>query len=347
MISLSEMFLEELAVHKVGNKAQGENILFSEEPIEIDEDVSQILLHYFTSPFKDDEYFHFHHESDIGLNEVYQFASRIFDNPSVLFEQSINLAKHLFEASIHPNIQPGEFYVCLFSNCYFGSEVTNAIGLFKSENKEPFLKVYPKNKGFAIEAEKGININKLDKGCIIVNTERASGYVVCTVDQLNKGKQATFWIDDFLKVVPKENEYFFTENLMQMCKGFVKNKLPEIFDIDMVDQADILNKSAHYLKENDQFEFGDFSQQVMQQPELMESFQSYKQEYEQDYDLEIANEFEISDKAVKKRSGWMRSVIKLDKNFHIYVHGDRNKIVKGQDPESGLNFYQIFFKEEH
>lgn len=42
----------------------------------------------------------------------------------------------------------------------------------------------------------------------------------------------------------------------------------------------------------------------------------------------------------------LKSVIKLDKNFHIYVHGDQHKIVKGMDPKTGLNYYQLFFRDE-
>ena len=39
----------------------------------------------------------------------------------------------------------------------------------------------------------------------------------------------------------------------------------------------------------------------------------------------------------------MKSVIKLDKNFHIYVHGGEGLIRKGYDPETGMAFYQLYF----
>jgi hypothetical protein len=42
----------------------------------------------------------------------------------------------------------------------------------------------------------------------------------------------------------------------------------------------------------------------------------------------------------------MKSVIKLDKNFHIYIHGERQMVEKGYDAEKQLNFYKLFFKEE-
>ncbi len=42
----------------------------------------------------------------------------------------------------------------------------------------------------------------------------------------------------------------------------------------------------------------------------------------------------------------MRSVLKLDKNFHIYIHGDRELIERGYDEEKGKSFYKVYFEEE-
>jgi len=38
-------------------------------------------------------------------------------------------------------------------------------------------------------------------------------------------------------------------------------------------------------------------------------------------------------------------VLKLDKNFHIYIHGDRNLIEQGEEPD-GRKFYKIYYEEE-
>ena len=61
----------------------------------------------------------------------------------------------------------------------------------------------------------------------------------------------------------------------------------------------------------------------------------------------VPDSFGISDSAIKKQSRNFKSVIKLDKNFHVYVHGDTKRIKKGVDPETGLNYYQLFFEEEY
>jgi hypothetical protein len=60
--------------------------------------------------------------------------------------------------------------------------------------------------------------------------------------------------------------------------------------------------------------------------------------------LSIAEEFPISEAAVKKSQKHFKSIIKLDKNFHIYIHGDKSKIKQDQD-ETG-KFYKVYFEKE-
>ena len=67
-------------------------------------------------------------------------------------------------------------------------------------------------------------------------------------------------------------------------------------------------------------------------------------DYEQNTQMSIAEDFTINPVAVKKQQRHFKSVIKLDKNFHIYVHGDRKMIETGQD-EKG-KFYRLYFEKE-
>ncbi|MCB0771369.1 MAG: nucleoid-associated protein, partial [Flavobacteriales bacterium] len=62
-------------------------------------------------------------------------------------------------------------------------------------------------------------------------------------------------------------------------------------------------------------------------------------------EVDIQDNFEISAQAVKRQARIFKSVLKLDKNFHIYIHGDRNKIEHGVD-ESGRKFYKIYYEQE-
>lgn len=346
MFSYEYAILENLSIHKVGNKGKEEGFHLSKELAETDDDINDILIHYFFSSFKENGYYQFSHETDLELNEVYSYVSTIFEQPDQLHDQSIKLAKYLYGQSVHPNIKTGEFYVVLFKNCHLDGELVDAVGLFKSESKDTYLKIHTRSESFDIENDAGININKLDKGCIIFNREKENGFIVSVVDRTNKESEAHFWVDQFLQIQQRNDNYFFTEQAITMCKSFVQKQLPEEFDISKADQADLLNKSAKFFKEKESFELIEFAHEVMQEPELVKSFGEYKSKYEDDREVRISDEFTISQDALKKKQSVFKSVLKLDKNFHVYIHGNREYILKGFDEESGLNYYQLFFKEE-
>lgn len=346
MIYTDETRLSSMILHQVGNKTADEGVRLSTGPMDPGSNIRQLLLHYFLTPFKSEEYFRFHHDSGLHMNEVFSFVSSIFDEPESLHEHSIDLAKHLYEQSTHPKIKSGEFYVVYFTDLLLDGELLDGVGLFKSESKETYLKVYPDGADYQISADSGININKLDKGCLIFNTEQDQGYVVAAVDNLNRNTDARYWFDRFLQIRQREDKYYHTEQVISLTKDFVTNRLPEEFEMDRADQAEILNDSAAYLKENETFNMKDFAEQVIRQPEAIESFMGYREDYEKVNDLELAESFDIAGEVVKKKSRYLRSVIKLDKNFHIYIHGKRERVKKGVDPETGLNYYQLFYEQE-
>lgn len=345
MLIYEQATLVSLALHYVGCKIQEEDIRLSKKELKVSEEINNLLVNYFLPAFKSEEYFHLYHDTDLKLNEVYSYVSEIFDHPDQLFDQSVNLAKHLYEQSLHPKIKGGDFYTVYFKDCIVDGETVDAVGLFKSENKDVFLKVYPSESGFELASEEGVNIKKLDKGCLIFNSEREKGYLVAVVDHMNKGVDARYWIDDFLKVKQREDEYFQTQNVMSMCKNFVTKELPQQFEVSKADQIDLLNKSVNFFKEKENFDMEEFTNEVISQPEVIEQFNNYKKEYQVDCDTAIADNFAISETAVKKQARVFKSIIKLDKNFHIYIHGDRNLIEQGED-DDGRKFYKLYYEKE-
>ena len=344
MIFCENDSIKHLSVHNVGRKESFDNSKYSISSIELDDNVSSILVHYFVTAFKSSEYYNLFHDADIRLNEVFAYVSKIFDDPDCLHEQSINLAKHLSEQSNHPKIKSGEFYVVYFTDCIIDGDMVDAVGLFKSENKDTFLNVISSGDNFEIESQEGVNINKLDKGCLIFNKDKESGYVVAIVDNTNKSAEAHYWVDDFLHVRQRQDKYHNTQNLMTLAKDFV-NDLPKEFEgITKADQADLINKTVKFFKEKDSFDMDEFANEVIERPDVISSFNEYKDSYAKDRDIEIVDSFDISDTAVKKQARSLKSVIKLDKNFHIYIHGDRNMIENGEDNKG--KFYKVYYNEE-
>jgi hypothetical protein len=347
MLNFNEINIQDVIVHHIGSKPEDEGVQLSSAPIQLsDARTRELLMRYFLTPFKPGELYHLTHDTDVNLNVVYAIASDIFSDPSNLTAQSKELAQHLYEESGHPKIKTGELYVAYFTDCFIEGETVDAIGLFKSENKETFLKVLSSGNNFTIGYDDGINVNKLDKGCLIFNLEQDKGFLVAIVDNVNKSGEAQYWRDSFLHIKPRKDEYHQTKSYLDMCKTFVLEQVPKEFETTKADQADFLNKSAAYFKKNEDFAFDEFVDQVIKQPEVIESFKGYKKQYETANDIKIDDEFAISAPAVRKQGRVFKSVIKLDKNFHIYVHGNREYIVKGYDEKTGMHYYQLYFREE-
>ncbi|PRD46277.1 nucleoid-associated protein [Sphingobacterium haloxyli] len=341
---------EQLSIHRVGNKAQDEFYVLSDTPIDIaqDEVLPDLLMQYFMKPFsKANEVYRFYHPNDdLQLNEVYYFAKQYFEAKIHFHEMSQQLAKHLYEVSEHPKIKAGELYVVALKNVQLEGEEHDAIGIFKSENKEAYLKVYPNAGGFDLDYEQeAININKLDKGVVIVKTEAEAGYKVLVVDQTNQS-EAVYWKDDFLKIKTRNDNFQQTGNLLKVYKNFVNDKLDETFELESADKIDLLNRSMNYFKTKETFDQGEFEEEVIGNPQAASLFKEYQQHFADEFEAPFQSNFEIASPAVKKMAASYKSVLKLDKNFHIYVHGKRDYIESGFDEERGLNYYKLYFETE-
>lgn len=344
MIYCENASLQALVLHIVGHKLSDVGVCKSEELVHLNDTLRRVLVQYFLGAFKVNNSYSFYHHSGLDFNFIYRQASAIFANPDDLLIRSMQIADQLYETSDHNKIKSGELYVAFFNEIEFDGQSSSAIGLFKSENKETYLSIQSSEHTNTLESAEGININKLDKGCLIFNTKKEEGYVVAVIDNTNKS-DAKFWVEDFLGVKPRQDKYFQTQNFMAACKSFVTKQLPSEFDISKADQLELLNRSVQYFKKNDEFVVQEFSSMVLEQPEVIESFNNYKEKYQTERDIKLNDSFTISDDAVKKQSRSFKSVIKLDKNFHIYVHGDRRMIEQGED-EKG-RYYKVYYNEEY
>jgi hypothetical protein len=348
MIDFTRAQLTHFVIHFVGNKGGGEELTLSENTFEFKDDfVRDTVLRYFLTPFKTDIYHKFRNKSEFDLKNVKSLAEKIFDSRKGFVANSKHIAETLYDQSMHPKIKGGEFYVCYFKDAVVDGELCDAIGLFKTENKETFLKVYQHVDAFDVDCEQGIDINKLDKGCLIFNTEKDSGYKMSIIDTNNKVAEcASYWEVDFLGAVIKENAFYHTNNFIESCRGFCEEVLTEENNVSKADQMMMLNKSATYFKERDHFKMKEFEKDVMVQPELIKAFKDYRKDFNDRLDLTAIDEFDVSQTAVKKNQKYMRSVVKLDKNFHIYIHGRHDYVERGYDEEKGLKYYKLYFTNE-
>ena len=167
------------------------------------------------------------------------------------------------------------------------------------------------------------------------------------VDKATSGQDAAvYWKDEFLQLKIRNDNFNQTNNTLSIYKNFVTNKIDEDFEVTKADKIDLLNRSMKYFKDKETFDLDEFAGEVIGNPQAIASFKTYKQQYEDEYETPIADSFEISDNAVKKQARVYKSVLKLDKNFHIYIHGNKELIEKGFDDDKAMNYYKVYFREE-
>ena len=348
MLDFSSSELHSLAAHHVGNKHNEGELILSKSLLNTDnEHLSDLLSRYFLSSFSQPEFYQFgYDDGDFTMNPLYSFVSEVFEHPESLLINSVQIAKHLYDKSVHPQIKTGDLFVAYFKDLMVNNEMTDAIGIYKAESKQSFLKVSEGNDGLRVAGDEGIHVDKPDKACLIFNTDRDSGYKICMTDKTGKMGEGQFWKKEFLQLEECKDEYHFTKEFMNITKNFVAEQMPEDFPVSKPDQIDMLNRSVEFFKTRDTFEQNEFEEEVFKDERIINSFRKYDEDFRKSNDIEPVASFEISPQAVKKQARVFKSVLKLDKNFHIYIHGNRELIEKGTD-EQGRKFYKIFFEQEN
>ena len=139
MLYTEDTRIAALAVHIVGNKAKDEPLLVSPALSGQvgDTGLMQTLTAYFAGGFKSEEYYNLHHETDLACNEVYNFVCKVFDDRETFYDNSVGLARHLYETGTHPQIKGGEFYVVYFTGCRFGGEAGASCSIPSAKKASP------------------------------------------------------------------------------------------------------------------------------------------------------------------------------------------------------------------
>jgi SOS response regulatory protein OraA/RecX len=348
MLDFSAANMRRFAATWVGNKGRYEGVNIPKQTLITLHDVAEeMLLAAFLKPFeKTEEYFYFHHEEDVSHHQVYQCCMAIFQDPETMSAEAGKLAQYLYEHMEIPKVQGGEFFIGYFEDLMLQGEPVQALAFWKIQSKDQFLKTERTAESIALNVIEGIPTSKPELAAIIYNVDEAEGYRICAIDTVTKKDERSFWKDDFLRLRPIEDNYFNTRHYINLSSEFITQKMPFKFGMDRTDQIDLLNRSADYFKDNDEFELGDFSDSLFPEPEQQEAFKEFRDEYTKAHAVPLEDKFDISNQAVKRENKVFKSVIKLDKNFHIYVHGRRDLIERGFDDEKGKKYYKVFFEDE-
>lgn len=349
MINLYATQIETISIHRVGNKNKNEGVFLSEQPFLLNDETTGLLKEYFFKPFreKEENYYKLSDEVDVEFNELHKIVSAIFEDHSTAHNNSKKIAAHLFEQSNHPHIKSGEVYVAFLSGILLDNQKVDAIGIFKSELKHDFLQFQETTANLDIIVQQGININKLDKGCLIFDVDKDEGYKVLSVDG-NK-YDTKYWLEHFLGVTPLSDDNFKTKNYLKFCQNFAKDV---VFPAeDKQQEVLFMNRAVNHFAKNDAFEETSFLNEVMENPDLIPEFKHYKVEKGPKYSIEDVSNFDIANKAVSDARKKIKNVINLDTNIQIkmdFINPESAEkfVEKGWDEERQMYYYLVYFNKE-
>ena len=239
------------------------------------------------------------------------------------------------------NISEGEVYMTVFDQIIYDQKPCQAVGIFKIDGKQSFIESSLMDDQLALTLTKGIGIKDLNKGALII-LDSDKNEIILKVFQNHP--YIKYWRHQFLMIRPLENEFYQTKNTLNLCKDFALKGLDEMAKVD---QVDLLNKTVDYFSEKQSFDQSEFEEEVLASTEIKAAFNSYKDDFEEKHQIEAMSEqFEISKPAFKAAKKYIKSVIKLDRNFHVYVHGQRQEIERCYDEVRGKNYYKLYFDQE-
>ena len=349
MINLYSAQIESLSIHRVGNKSKAEGLFVSQDPYPLSDELTPLIKEFFFKSFreKEESYYKFEHEADLEFHDLFNIAKKIFDNPSATHLLSEEIAKHLYAQSEHPHIKAGELYIVHLDNILIDNNKTDAIGIFKSELKQDFLKFRESGTNLEMILEQGINLNKLDKGALIFNHKEEEGYKVLSVD--SNRYDTKYWLESFLGVSAFEDDNFYTKKYLKFCQDFAKDVVRPAED--KKEEVLFMNRAVNHFAKNDAFEETAFVNEVLENPDLIPEFKHYKTEQAPKYKIEDLTEFPISNKAVSSQRKKIKNVISLDTNIQIkmdFINPESAEkfVEKGWDEEKQMYYYLVYFNKE-
>ncbi len=222
----------------------------------------------------------------------------------------------------------------MFEGIEFREITTNAIGIFKIENKVNFFQTYLENNSYDVLVQKGISSKKVDKGCIILNQSDTEGNIILSVD--NNSYDAHYWINQFLNIKYADDANNHTQQYIELCKEFSTEILKTTYGAQ--EQNTFLAKTIDFFKENEVVNVERFKDEIFEEDKHKTLFDDYKKTYEGEQNLIIRNQFDVAESVVNKEKKKIKTDIKLDTNIQIKLDIDA--------PEASSEYLERGYDEE-
>ncbi len=338
-----------LVLAKVGHPQRDEPLQTSKEVFKIEEKDQEPLAAIFLKPFKNLTAHRFSHHSSLDQHEMNACAAAIFAADDGLLEKGCDIAKRLYAKSNHPNIKSGDLCISLVRDIDINGELTRGLCILKSESVVPFLSISTRDGDLELHTEQGINPEKIDKGCLILDHLANKGYYVLTFDRT--GSDSRFWVRDFLGVVPVTDSPFLTNKYAGMAVAFIEKEKKGKPAADDTPPWDNSNAAITYFEEKENFSLREFEDEVLKTPDAKARFAEHRSKIEEEQGHKLDDSFEISKKDVSKARKKIRTSMKLDTGVEIRLKpalADKpdGVLEHGFDEARKMKFIKIYFNED-
>ncbi len=343
----------DLVLAKVGHPQRDEPLQTSKEVFKVQEADQETLAAIFLKPFKNLTAHRFSHHSSLDQHKMNSYAAAIFVADGGLLEKGCDIAKRLYAKSNHPNIKSGDLCISLIRDIDIDGQLIQGLCILKSESVVPFLSISTRDGDLELHTEQGINPEKIDKGCLILNHLATKGYYVFTFDRT--GTDSRFWVRDFLGVVPITDSPFLTNKYASMAVAFMekekKDKPAADDDTPPWDSANAARDAITYFEEKEKFSLTEFEDEVLKTPEAKAKFAEHRSKIEQEQGHKLDDSFEISKKDVTKAKKKIRTSMKLDTGVEIRLkpalaEKPDQVLEHGFDEVRKMKFIKIYFNED-
>lgn len=335
MIQCNNSNIELLKISYVGNRIAGERVQVAKEVYKCDELTRNLIGRYLLSGIEYHQLYKFTHPEGLEYNKVYSFASEVFGDTTSFERIADEISYLLFQRANDKSIIGGYLFVVYFKDCLVDDKTTDALGIFKAETKDMFIKLTSEGSDISLSSEQGFAMNKMDKGCIIFNVDGNDGYRLAILNKSHSKSSIKYWNEDFLRCVSVVSDYLNTQAVLKAIGQFIKEQ-----DSSQLQKAFLMNKSLQEAKK----EYFDVKELLGTVAIDDESKQRVKEIFSTLTGCDDSMPDGIKPDYVALKKTRLKSVLKLDDNFEIIFHGGENRIETGIDKTTGLKYIKLFYE---
>lgn len=343
MIKFENAELANFIVHQIGNSYIGETSKYSKYELDLREFEQVELMKLLIKPYKElKNSFRFDHVAGTKHNVLFNLSTNVFDNESFV-DLSIDISKCLFSQSNHHSIKSGQLFVAKLKNLEYNDHVVDGLLISKIESGTKFIKPEEQNDYVTIQIDQGIVTRNIEKSCLIINKDYHEGYIVFNFEKNNS--DTNYWSKNFLNIIEKDDDFNVTNNIISGYREYL-NSDALYQNYSKKEKIELVNETINYLETcESEIKISTLLKDGINSGIDTNDFKFFLEEKFNEEFVSSNRQFSASHDAIKIQKKKFRSIIKLDKNFHIYIHGNERMIEQGIDSD-GQKYYKFYYESE-